>query len=185
MSTTRVGRPGRYQRSVGGLVAALVLTVLAVGGLVWLLGLFRNDLEVEREPVAYLDEVAALQDAGIEPVYPASLPEGWIATEVSTRNGFQLQFLTEDEAFAGIVQDRVAEEELLRTFVDEEATATDIVEVDGSVASAWQGYEDEGGDTAYVSTVGDDTVLVYGSASSEELRDLLERLTTEPVATSG
>ena len=53
---------------------------------------------------------------------------------------------------------------------------------EGSVAEAWQGFEDDGGDTAYAAEVGDRTVLVYGSASPADLQDLIERLTTEPVA---
>ncbi|WP_183093789.1 DUF4245 family protein [Nocardioides stalactiti] len=181
MSDARVGRPGRYQRSVGGLVAALVLTVVAVGGLVWLLGLFRSDLEVEREPVDYLDEIAALQGAGIEPVYPATLPGDWVATSVDTRQGFQLQMLTGDDEFVGIVQDRAEVSALLDTFVDEDAPTTEIITVPASVIEAWQGYEDEGGDTAYAATLGEDTILVYGSASPAELEDLIGRLTTDPV----
>ena len=80
--------------------------------------------------------------------------------------------LTDDDEFVGIHQESATASELVREYVDEDATTIDIYSVRGSVAEAWQGYEDEGGDTAYAAEVGDQTVLVYGSASPEELQDL-------------
>jgi hypothetical protein len=184
MSTSSVGRPGKYQRSAGGLVAALVVTVVAVGGLLWVLGLFRPDVDVQREPIDYLEDMEALQDAGFTPVYPQSLPGDWIATEVDTADGIQLQMLTDDEEFVSVVQSDASDGELLEQYVDDEGGAepTEIIQVRGSVAEAWQGYADDGGDTAYSAQVGKETVLVYGSASPEELQDLIGRLTRKPVA---
>ena len=46
-------------------------------------------------------------------------------------------------------------------------------------------FEDEGGDLAYAAELGDDVVMVYGSAGEEDLRVVLERLTTEPVTSTG
>jgi hypothetical protein len=186
MSTSSEGRPGKYQRSAGGLVAALVLTVIVVGGLLWILGLFRSDLEVDPEEIDYLSIVGEAQDAHLEPVYPASLPDGWKATGFTVVPGkkpaFEMNMLTgNDEAFVGIRQDDAPESDMLAEYVGEEISPTDIYSARGSVAQAWQGYEDEDGDTAYASQVGDETVLVYGSASPEELQDLIDRLTTKPI----
>ncbi|MDZ5621374.1 DUF4245 family protein [Nocardioides bizhenqiangii] len=185
MSTSSVGRPGKYQRSAGGLVAALLITVVVVGGLLWVLGLFRSDLEVGTEEVDYLGIVAEAQDSDLEPVYPSSLPDGWTATGYDITAGeapaFELRMLTDDERFVAVHQESAASADLVREHVDEDATSIDIYSADGSVAEAWQGYEDEGGDTAYAADVGGQTVLVYGSASPEELQDLIGRLTTEPV----
>lgn len=186
MSTSSEGRPGKYQRSAGGLVAALVVTVVAVGALLWLLGLFRSETEIELDRIDYLSRVGEVQDGGITPVYPSSLPEGWKATDWRYSPGdvptIEMNMLTEDdEDFAGIRERSGSAEGLLSDFVDEDATATDIFTVEGSVAEAWQGYADEGGDAAYVAEVGGQTVLVYGSASPEELQDLIGRLTTKPV----
>lgn len=186
MSTSSVGSPGRYQRSVGGLAAALVLTVVVVGGLIWLLGLFRPDVEIDPERVDYLPIVGEAQDAGFAPVYPASLPDGWTPTGYQVVPGekpaFEMNLLTEDdEDFVGIRQDDEPEADMLREYVVGELSPTDIYTVRGSVAEAWQGYEDEDGDTAYVSEVAGETVLVYGSASPGELQDLIDRLSTEPV----
>ncbi len=184
MSTTSEGRPGKYQRSAGGLVAALIVTVVGVGGLLWLLGLFRSDLEVSQETVDYLSIVGEAQDSGLEPVYPESLAEDWHATAYDVTVGdspvFELRMLTDDEKFVAVHQESAPASDLVREYVDEEATAIDIYSLSGSVAEAWQGYEDEGGDTAYAAEVGDQTVLVYGAVSPDELQDLIGRLTTKP-----
>jgi len=181
MSTSSVGRPGRYQRSVGGLVAALVITVVAIGGLLWFLGLFRADVDNRPEAIDYLGEVRAAQQAKLGPVYPSSLPHDWIATGYDFEPGLQLRMLTGDGEFVGILQEKAPVSELVRDSVDEDATATDIYTAHHSVADAWQGYKDSGGDAAYASEVDGQTVLVYGSASAEELEDLIDRLTTAPV----
>lgn len=185
MSTSSVGRPGKYQRSAGGLVAALLITIVAVGGLLWVLGLFRSDLEVEPDEVDYLRIVGEAQDAGLEPVYPESLPGDWIATAYDVtaveEETFELRMLTEDDEFVAIHQEAASTSELLREHVDEEPSPIEIFTVDGSVAEAWEGYEDDEGDTAYATEVGGQTVLVYGQVSPEELQDLIGRLTTDPV----
>jgi hypothetical protein len=191
--TEPTGRPGKYQRSAGGLVAALVLTAVAVVVVMWVLGLFRNDLEIDPEEVDYLDVVAGLQEAGEGPVYPASLPDGWIATEaivpVEEGGGFELDLLRDDEdAFIGIRQaSGISATGLLTQYVEEDAdnlVEGDPIEVD-SVAPEWDTWTDEGGDTAYVAELcagrRTETVIVYGSASPEELQDVLELLTTDPV----
>lgn len=181
MSTSSVGRPGRYQRSVGGLVAALVITVVVIGGLLWFLGLFRADVDNRPEAIDYLGEVRAAQQAKLAPVYPTSLPRGWIATGYDFQPALQLRMLTADGEFVGIVQEKATVDELVRDNVDEDASATDIYTAHGSVAEAWQGYEDDGGDAAYASQVDGQTVLVYGSAPPGVLEDLIDRLTTDPV----
>lgn len=187
MSTSTEGRPGKYERSAGGLVMALVVTVVAVGGLIWLLGLFRPDTDNRPEELAdYLAIVEEAQDAKLDPIYPESLPQGWITTKFEVEPGtdpaLETGLFTDEEKFVGIQQEAAEPSDLVRRLVDEDATATDIFTAEGSVAEAWQGYEDDGGDSAYVAEVGDQSVLVYGSASAEELQGLIKRLTTAPVA---
>ena len=38
------------------------------------------------------------------------------------------------------------------------------------MADTWTTWTDEGGDTGYAAEVGDETVLVYGSAPAEDLK---------------
>ncbi len=197
MSTTsEPGRPGRYQRSVAGLIVALVLTVGAVAVVMWVLGLFRGDLEVDPENVDLSAGIATAQESGLRPVYPSSLPEGWVATAAEVPSdgggGYEIRLLTDDGKFVGIRQADDDLTRLLATYVDEEPAETEGFTADGSVADEWDGYTDDKGDTAYAAEVpggkGDQgprdetqVVLVYGSAPAEDLQELIERLTREPV----
>lgn len=182
------GRPGKYQRSAGGLAAALVLTAVAVVVVMWVLGLFRNDLEIEPDQVDLDKTVAAAQEAGLTVVHPETLPDGWIATgaEVPTTEGggFEIRLLTDEEDFVGIRQaSGVSDTALLTTYVDEEPEEGDELEVD-SVTRKWLTYTDQGGDTAYLGTIRVDgqrqRLMVFGSAPAEDLRTVLGLLTTAP-----
>lgn len=183
------GRPGRYQRSAAGLVASLVVTVLALGGVMWFMGIFRNDLEVKPEEVDYLATVESLQESGQRPVYPPDLPAGWIATGVDVVPGndpaYGLRLLTDDNRFVGIRQEDSSSTALLATWVDEETESAAPYSVPATVerpvARYWEGWTDDGGDTAYSTTIGEETVLVFGSASAEELQGLIDSLVRRPV----
>ena len=117
-------RPGRYPRTTNGLVAALVVTVVAVVGVIGLMALFRDEPDIKPEEVDYLETVGLAQDADIEPVYPAELPEGWIATRAEVLPdappGFDLALLTDDEEFVGLVWSGEPIEDLLAERVDDE-----------------------------------------------------------------
>lgn len=178
-------QPGRYQRSFSGMVGAMLVLLLVIGAFVAFRALNREELEVEPERVDYLAAVGFAQEAGLDVVYPASLPETWKATSVDSRPGelWSIGFLTPD-GFAGVAQRDAAVDDLLETYVDEDTTELEPVDLDGSVARSWQVYGDDGGDLGYVAEVGPDRVLVYGSAPAADLELLAEALTTEPVAGS-
>ncbi|MCW2797496.1 DUF4245 domain-containing protein [Nocardioides sp.] len=175
------GNAGRYARTTNGLIASLVVTVLAVGGFVGLRALTRDDLEVKPDHVDYLAAVDGAQSAGLTVVYPPSLPRGWIADSISFERGdppaWGIGMLTASGKFAGIRQEDASVTDLLHTYVDDNPTEGDPVEVAGSVARTWQTWSDSGGDHAFSAEVGHDTVLVFGSASVADLRELLDRLT--------
>lgn len=183
-------QPGRYQRSTGGLIAAMVVTVVAVGALVVFRDLFRNDLAVEPEPVDYLATVEYAQESDVQVVYPRSLPTGWIATtarlEPGERPAWGLGLLTEAERFVGVRQEQSSLDHLLETYVDEETNDLPEASLDSEVADTWQVFEDEGGDRAYAAEVGQTVVLVYGSAPQEDLEQVVSDLTTQrlPAASS-
>jgi hypothetical protein len=182
-------RPGRYQRSGNGLVAAMLITVIAVVAFVGFRSLVRDEPDVEPEGVDYLDTVGLAQDGDVEPVYPAELPDGWIATRAEVLPdappGFDLAMLTDDEDFVGMVWSGEPIDDLLAERVDDEdVEPADPLTVDGSVARQWNGYADPGGDLAYAAEVGDHVVLVYGSAPADDLRTVVESLTTAPLAQS-
>lgn len=185
MSQTERG--GRYQRSASGLLVAMVVTVAAVVGFVVLRSLFGTDLEIEPDNVDYQAFVVQAQEAGLEPVYPSAIPDGWQATgaEVTPGDpaGFGLTFLTANEKFVGVRQEADSTDDLLEEYVDPQTDQGAAFEVTGSVASSWETYSDEGGDSAYVAEVGGTTVLVYGSADRSDLEQLVGALTTRQLLT--
>jgi hypothetical protein len=177
------GRAGRYARTTNGLIASLVVTVVAVGAFVALRAFGSDDLEVRPEPVDYLSVVEAAQDAGVDVVYPPALPPGWEATSVDYAPAGPLDWgigtLTDDGKFAGVRQADDSVDDLLEQWVDADAAEGDPIEVPGAVARDWRSWSDSGGDHAFSAELGGTTVLVFGSAPVDDLRDLLERLTLE------
>lgn len=180
------GGAGRYTRSFNGLVGAMVfMVVLVVGAYVF------RDLVFgtpdERRPVAveYLDDVQGLQQAGFDPVYPETLPSGWIVSEVGAELGeaptFRTNLYTPDDDFVGIRQESTDLEDMLATYVDEETVREDPLVGVGGVVPTWEGWSDAGGDRAYSAVVGGETVLVYGDVSAAELGDLIEALGTTEI----
>jgi len=179
-------QPGRYQRSASGLVGALLVLLLVVGGIVLVRALGRNELEVRPETVDYLPVVEVVQEAGQRVAYPLQLPDGWQATSVESAPGaaavFGLGMLTDDDDFAGIRQESVPLADLVEVYVDENATPDGTVRAGtGELAGEWHAFTDEGGDTGFGMERPDTTVLVYGSASREDLLALLDQLTVDPV----
>jgi hypothetical protein len=178
------GQAGRYQRSFSGLIGAIVITLVAIGAFVAVRALVRDDVEQEPQAIDYLESVGFAQESGVEVVYPAALPRGWIATSVDLvpgeRPAWGLGLLTDDERFVGVRQEDETLDDLLPVYVDEEVRELPPEKVDSQVAQTWQVFEDDGGDRAYAAEVGDTTVLVYGSAGELDLRTVVEALTTEP-----
>lgn len=182
------GRPGRYNRSVNGLVGSMIVVVLVVVGFVIFRGVFSRDLEIDPENVDYLDTVGQLQDGDLEPVYPRRLPEGWIATNVSfdpaDPSAFGVSLLDDDGRFVGVRQDDQDVDDLLAEYLtpdQPDARRGDEIQVSGSVAPTWQGWSDDGGDHGFTAELDGSTVLVFGSAPVDELEEVVASLTTDPV----
>jgi hypothetical protein len=116
--------------------------------------------------------------------YPPSLPPGWRATSVDFRPGeppaWGVGFLTDGGKFVGIRQEDAPLDDLLMTYVDEQPTELDDVDLPSSVARTWRVFKDDGGDTAYAAKLGDDWVLAYGSAPPADIEALVESLSTRP-----
>src|SRR4051794_21622377 len=84
VSQTDSAQGGRYQRSTGGLVGAVVVTVVAVVG-IWALNALKNDHP--STPVPSVDYAAMVRagraDHRLLVMAPPSLPKGWKATSAS------------------------------------------------------------------------------------------------------
>ena len=178
-----------YQRSASGLVGALVVTLLVIGAFVAFRALNRDQLETSPGSIDYLEQAGLAQEAGLDVVYPRELPDGWQATNVEVvpgeRSVWAVSLLTDAQRYVGIRQEDDQLDDLLATYVDEDTEVRPDVRVEGSVAQEWQVFEDDGGDLAYAAELGDEVVMVYGSAGEEDLRLVLERLTTEQVTATG
>jgi hypothetical protein len=176
-------QPSRYQRSFSGLIGALVVTLLAIAAFVAFRALTRDELDGGPEPIDYLAQVGYAQESGAEVVYPATVPDGWTTTSAELDPGervaWGLGMVTDDGAFVGIRQEDADLDELLARYVDEEDVETlPATDIDSTIASRWQTFEDDGGDLAYAAELGPDVVLVYGSADEADLRLVVEELTT-------
>lgn len=182
VSQPAADRPGRYQRSTGGLIGALVITLLVIGAFVAFRAVNRTELEVHPDPVDYRAAVVAVQEAGKRPVYPETLPAGWIATSVDIPRGEDLDWgmgmLTGDGRFVGLRQSPDSVTDLVEEYVDQDATEGEPTDLPGSLVTTWRSFGDTGGDRAYAAEIDGATVLVYGSAPDADLQAVIAALST-------
>ncbi|GAB7005172.1 hypothetical protein JCM18899A_26450 [Nocardioides sp. AN3] len=181
----------RYPRTFGGLVGSMIVLVAAVVGY-WVIQNLTHD-QPEGKPVGYdyLATVGSVQGAGIQIAYPRSLPHGWIANgepnfTPGDRPAWGLPMLTDHGRFVGIQQQDAPLQDLLDTALPSGARqgAEARIESDlpGKAAKDWSSWSSGNGDHAFATKVGNDTLLVYGSAPVSDLKTLIGRLTTAPVA---
>lgn len=177
-------RPGRYQRSFAGLVGAMLVLLVIVVAFVVFRGVFRTTPRFEPEPVDYLALVENLQQSGEHPVYPKELPEGWLVKDARYTGGddpvWQLSMDTADGRFVAIRQEDDSAEDLAEEWLDADAEAGEKATVETDLGELWGTWSDEGGDLGYSIELPEptaQTVLVYGSASADEQRELLVQLT--------
>jgi hypothetical protein len=185
-------RPSRYDRSFGGLIAALIATVVFVAAYVGLRAFIREQPDVEPESVNYLSCVTDLQDAGTTVAYPVALPAGWLDTSVAYERGatpsWRIGILTDRGGFVGVVQQESDADDLVHTYVDKSPIPGDDASPENDLGvTTWQTWSDRGGDHAFSALVdtgplAGQTLLVYGSATVEEQAALVGLLTVDPVA---
>jgi hypothetical protein len=140
--------------------------------------------------VDFLDTVRSVQSAGIQIAYPGSLPEGWIAQEPTFTPGdrpvWMLPMLTDAGKYVGIHQADAPLTDMLATDMPKGARQGEDVQIDsalpGDQATTWSSWSDGTRDHGFATTVGDDTLLVYGSAPVEDLKKLIGLLTTAPAS---
>lgn len=177
-------KAGRYNRSTGGLIGSMIVLVLVVLGIVVFRGTFRNTPEYEPARIDYLELISSVQQAGLDPLYPPALPDGWFAKDASfvpgDRPSLDLVFATDDEHTAGLHQEDASERELLTTYVGGGVREDEGAELRTDVGT-WTAWTDTDGDHAYTAEHGDNTVLAYSSGDPDALRDLVESLTDAPV----
>lgn len=183
------GGSARYTGSPSGVIGAMLLIVVLVLGIVVVRSLFRADLDQgDPDPIDYLDTVLVLQNSGQSVVYPASLPAGWYATQIELppddRPTFRLNLYTDDDKFVGIRQRDESADDLLEDNASGNLQESDPLTGVGDVSATWDGWTADGGDNAYTTAVGDQTVAVYGDVSAADLAELVGLLTLDPLPTA-
>jgi hypothetical protein len=163
------------------MTGAMIVTVVFVLAFVAWRGLFRGEADDTPKAVDWQESVTLAEQADYAVVHPRDLPEGWTATSAELRAGadprWGLGVLTDDGDFIGIRQQDASVDELVRVYVDEKAESGDEVRVASDITDTWQTWSDEGGDHGYSTEVGDEVVLVYGSAPVEDIEAYLGLLT--------
>ena len=169
---------GRYTRSSGGLVGAMLVTVLAVLAFAVFRGVTRDNAPVPVRTVDYAVGVkAARADGQLLVAAPPALPTGWKATSATYDRGasptWHLGFLTEERRYVGVEESRSSIEELAQEHVDTAAERGRDVTIAGKT---WQTWTDEGGDYAVARSLkaGGGTAeswLVVGTAPEKDIRD--------------
>ena len=142
------GKPSRRQSSAAGMVGAMVITLLVIGGFVALRGFTRDQGEVEVASVDYQDAVAAAADSGLALVHPRELPDGWRATSVDLSRdespAWAMGMLADEGRFVGIRQEEESADDMAAVAIDEDAVQGDDVRLDSEVADAWTDLDRRG-----------------------------------------
>lgn len=154
----------RHERSVTGLVAAMVVLVVVVLAWVAFRSLVSTDPTTAVRTVDYARIVpVARKAAPFDLVAPVSLPAGWRATTVrytpAPGSHWHLGALTGEGRYVGLEQGDLTVRSMVQEYVDEAATRGAPVDVRGV---RWSTYTDSGGDLGLVRRSGTTTTLVVG-----------------------
>lgn len=173
-------KSGRYETSFLGLIGAMIITVAAVLGVIGFRQFFANDVEIGVTAVDWRESVELAESADLAVAHPDEIPEGWVATSVDLvavgRTQWGLGMLTDDEKFVGIRQTNDSVRTLVSEYVDEKAERGEDTTIDSAVATTWETWTDEGGDTGYAVDIDGTAILVYGSAPVEDITAIVETL---------
>lgn len=171
-------QPGRYQRSVPGMVGAMIVLVVLVGAFVLLRDLNRVDPVSPVQPVDFQQPADyARGEADFELLAPEELPEGWTATSVRFTDGreqaWHLGVLTAERRYVGLEQADRPVSDMVEDFVDEDAERGEDVTVAGE---QWESWTDEDDDLALVRQTDEVTTLVVGAVPLTTLEEFIATL---------
>jgi hypothetical protein len=155
---------GRYPRTFGGMVGAMMVLVAIV--LVWVgfRAVTSSDPANPVQRVHYAQEVPlARKAAHFKLLAPPRLPAGWRATTVTFTDTvpqhWHLGVLTDQDRYVGLEQAQQSRGSMVATYVGNDATRGAPVQVAGRT---WSTYTDSQGDLALVRHESRVTTLVVG-----------------------
>lgn len=163
---------GRYQRSPGALLGAmLVLVVIAVAMVLVTDAQNARTMPQPAPSVDYGQTLAyARKTADFKLLAPPRLPSGWRATSAGFMDqagqSWHLGLLTPDEQYVGIEQSALPVSSMVEQYVDQNAVQGSSVQVAGHTWSTWT---DSRGDTALVRVDKGMTTLVVGTVGRDRL----------------
>ena len=168
----------RYNRSVGGMIGAMVVLVLVVCAVVVFRDLNRDDPPDPVQAVDYSTPARfARRTATFDLVAPRHLPAGWIATSVRFENGrdqsWHLGCLTDERRYVGLEQADAPLSSMLEEFVGEDATRGADVPVAGRTWESWTTPDD---DRALVRETPEVTTVVVGRVPQSTLETFIGTL---------
>jgi hypothetical protein len=175
---SRASTSARYSRTSGGLVGAMLVTVLAVLAFAAFRAITRDN---EPTPVRAVDYAASVQSARADKqllvMAPEQLPTGWEATSAAYISGtsptWHLGILTDHGKYVGVEESRASITDLVQEHVDADAGRGKDVNIGGQT---WETWTDAGGDYVVARSlrIGGKPVeswLVVGTAPETEIRD--------------
>jgi hypothetical protein len=171
-------QPSRYNRSFSGMVGAMIVLLLVVGGFVLLRNLDSSD---PADPVKAVDYTTpakfARRAATFDLLAPRRLPPGWIATSVRFANGrdqsWHVGCLTDQRRYVGLEQADAPLSDMLKEFVGENPSRGADVPVAGQ---KWESYLTADDDRALVRETGKVTTVVVGRVPQSTLETFIGTL---------
>lgn len=171
-----------YQRSAGGLVGAILVSLLVIA-FMW--GLTRFQAREPVEPARTVDYAAALEEArgqaAFDVLAPSPEPDGWRATSVEWQGAgpediWRLGGLTDAGEYVGVKQGNAIPRDLIAEETPADQPGAPVA-VDGE---QWRRLtSSDGEETALVRTRDDVTTIVTGTASLGYLLEFAESLRAE------
>lgn len=168
-----------YERSAGGLIAAIVAVLLLIFVMFLLTRLVQRDVANPAATIDYRSSLAqARAEAPFEVVAPEPVPPGWRATSAAAgmRDGdyvWHLGFVVDGEAYAAVDQSTAAASRFLADVTPATEPGTPV-DVDGV---RWQAlHEADGQDNALVLRDSESTTVVSGTVPADVLLGFAESL---------
>jgi hypothetical protein len=168
----------RHERSTRGMLAALIVVVLAVAGYVGVRGLLTDNTATPVQTVDYHGWARSGRDDGkLRVLLPDPMPPGWRATSVTYTTGsdprWHLGMLTAGGRYVGLEEQWADPMEMVQQYVDADAVRGKPIRIDGRT---WHVWRDRSGDYALVNTRPSrirnhpETVVVVGDAPAGEIQ---------------
>ncbi|MCW2759071.1 MAG: hypothetical protein JWO46_2817 [Nocardioidaceae bacterium] len=169
-------QPGRYQRAPSGLVASMLVLLLAIAGFVVFRAVFRGDQDVPVPTVDYSLVLRQAREAGIVAApAPDPMPAKWRATSVrysAQSRTWHLGILTASDAYVGIEESPADRQVLVDRSLGKGAAQGAPVTLDGVQWASWS----QGPAYALTRDAGSGIVLVGGPAGKTAVTELAGHL---------